>query len=485
MAVSPCPIAPRTNLADFGRWGIRGIGCDHECDRNLVANRVGRTHHRRLQKPGMRGEDGLDLDCGDVLAGHLQHVTASTIEVEATIGSDARPVAGQEPAIPEARRCGVGIVEVATEQGDAAIAADYQLTDLTGSGHGALACLDLDLTASCDVAHRVGAGLGGFVGEDGRDRLGHPVELPRPTTEPLRQRLELVCGNVLGEPAVAQRRAFDGGAAGQDHAEWRGEQAGAGRTVPRDLVEESACREPRHQRHRCTCPDGGGERVVLGVGVEERQDDDVAVVVAEIGGCSHGPAGKCVVGLADLDSLGSTGGATREHDRGAVGQIRCRPVGELDLGEGHEVDVGLVDLDDLQVGGCRCAVDLGAFAGAETDDRPGARDVVGQLGRLAQRIARHDPGTQPVRGQPYGDERGAVRQRQMYRRTFTHTATHQEAGDTGDLVVEVGVGPLRHVAVGPLEDQKATGRVLRRRMGPQVGEGRRVLPAAHGYSGAP
>ena len=75
----------------------------------------------------VRGEHLLDLDRRDVLAGDLQHVGPAAGERVPAVVVASRPVAGQEPAVAERRGRGLGVVEVAGEEGHARLAADDDL----------------------------------------------------------------------------------------------------------------------------------------------------------------------------------------------------------------------------------------------------------------------------------------------------------------------------------------------------------------------
>ena len=182
----------------------------------------------------------LDLHGGDILAGHLEHIGSATVEVPPSVGIAGGAIAGQEPAVAKAHLGGVGIVEVAGEEGVSANTSDHDLADLPDADRRSVGAVEIDGTAVGDETHRVTTRGVPRVGGHRRDGLGHAVELTGLTSEPLRQRAVLVDGDVLREPAVPKRDAIGLGAPGQDHAHRGGEQARAGRAVPGHLREEPA-----------------------------------------------------------------------------------------------------------------------------------------------------------------------------------------------------------------------------------------------------
>ena len=64
--------------------------------------------------------------------------------------------------------------------------------------------------------------------------------------------------------------AVPAGVLAEDHADRRGEQRGVGDLVTPGLLDEARRAEGVHQGHAGADRDGGGEGVVLGVGVEQR-----------------------------------------------------------------------------------------------------------------------------------------------------------------------------------------------------------------------
>ena len=172
-------------------------------------------------------------------------------------------------------------------------------------------------------AHRVSArGSLAFVGEHRRNGLGHAIELTGPATEPIGDRVVLIVGDVLGKPAVPKLNPLDGLAAGENHSERCGEEAGASRLVWRAAWgKEAAGRERVHESDRSTGPNRRRKRVVLRVGMEQGQHDDVSIVVGQRCCFGHDLAGERIVGLGYFDTLGPPGRTTGEHDRGQVANV--------------------------------------------------------------------------------------------------------------------------------------------------------------------
>ena len=155
------------------------VGGDDEADGHLVADRVGLADDSGFEHGGVGGENLLDLDRRHILTGHLQHVCPAPVEVEPAVRIAPCPVTREEPAILVRRLGRLRVVEVAGEQRDPGSASDGDLTDLVGIGLRAVRSLDPYLAPLGDEPHRRRHAVVGAVGQHGRDRLGHPVELPR------------------------------------------------------------------------------------------------------------------------------------------------------------------------------------------------------------------------------------------------------------------------------------------------------------------
>ena len=275
---------------------------------------------------------------------------------------------------------------------------------------------------------------------------------------------------------IGRRRRL---AAGEDHPDrrrrtgWRGWPRGAAA-----WREEAAGRERVHQGHRGTGRRSPTQRVVLGVGVEQRQHDELAVLGAQAARLGHRHAGEGVVGLRDLDALGLAGRAGREHHRRPLAHRYRLPAGD-DVGAEHvEHGVGLVDQDDRQVGR-RLLVHVGSRRRAEADARRCARGARRARGR-AHRVRRHDPRPEAHRRQPDGDERRAVGQREVDGVAGADAVGGEQAGAATDDGVELAVGPLGHLARRALEPQERRVLAAVDGAGPQLVEGDRLPRAAGG-----
>ena len=113
----------------------------------------------------------------------FKHVGAPAVEPEPASGVAAGAVAGEEPAVAERRLGGDRIVEVAGEEREEWFAAHHDLAHLVGRRLGSVGSMHADRAAGRDETHRRRDGCVGMVGEDGRDRLGHAVQLPWPASQ--------------------------------------------------------------------------------------------------------------------------------------------------------------------------------------------------------------------------------------------------------------------------------------------------------------
>src|SRR5262249_38564320 len=114
-------LAPGVELGDVDRVLPRLL---HDvADRDLVADRVGPADHGGLEHRRMRRQHPLDLNDRHVLPRNLQHVAATSVEIEITILVAPREVACAEPPFSERLLCRGWIVEVSVEERDARHAA--------------------------------------------------------------------------------------------------------------------------------------------------------------------------------------------------------------------------------------------------------------------------------------------------------------------------------------------------------------------------
>ena len=195
-------------------------------------------------------------------------------------------------------------------------------------------------------------------------------------------------------------------------------------------LEEAARRERVHQRDARADSDRGREGVVLRVGVEHRQHDELAVLAPQTGGGGHDVACERVVRLRDHHALGRGGCTAREHHSRRVAGRGQRVVGPTQgrAREAFDVRIGLVDDHDLGATRRAGGVRLGALGRADADDRLRTFHVPGQLGCGRLGIARHEPRTQAQRREPRGHECRRVGQRQVHGATGSHAARPEAAG---------------------------------------------------------
>ncbi len=80
--------------------------------------------------------------------------------------------------------------------------------------------------------------------------------------------------------------------------------------------------------------------------------------------------------------------------------------------------------------------------------------MLGQLVRGRHRVRGHDPRAEANGGEPDGDERRRVGQRQVHGAAWPGTGVGETAGGALDDAVELPVGPLGDTPVAVLEAQE-------------------------------
>ena len=149
----------------------------------------------------------------------------------------------------------------------------------------------------------------------GPDRLGHAVQLQQRRPDAVVPGRLLGGSEVLGEGdhPKAMRAPMGPALPGEDHPDRRGEQAGDRRPVADRGVDPAAGAEPGSEHDGGTGDERAHHRVVLRVGVEQRQCDEEAVLGDEPETGRHRLAREHVVGVGDAHALRAGGRPRRVH----------------------------------------------------------------------------------------------------------------------------------------------------------------------------
>ena len=250
----------------------------------------------------------------------------------------------------------------------------------------------------------------------------------------------------------------------EQHPDRRREQAGHGAAVGDGLVEVAAGAEARHQRHAGARHECAHRRVVLGVAVEQRQDDEVPVLGRQADRARHGLAGTEVVGVRHEHALRPRRRPGRIEDGRLVRGRRRRPRGRR-LGTlcnlPAEVDRrrwGLTPADE------HC-VDPRAPAAHPRreveprrlrEDQPalGVRHQVLELGCRRRRVDGDDDRAELRGAEPEREKLQAVSEEQRHRVAPADAEEAEEVGRPVHFPVELAVGARGHLPMQVVEDDE-------------------------------
>ena len=292
----------------------------------------------------------------------------------------------------------------------------------------------------------------------GSDRLGHAVQLQQ------RRPDATVPGGLLGEAEVlgegdhpkAVRAPVGPALLGEDHPDRRCEQAGDRRPVADRGVNPAAGAEPRGEHDGRARDERAHHRVVLRVGVEQRQHDEEAVVGHQPETGRHRLAGEHVVGVGDADAL-RPGGRPRRVHHGKVAEwtaVRDRGLGGLTVGGRWQVALALPHLAAEPGDVTRRTHRVTAIAIGHRQHRAHVSEDVLQLGDGAGDIGRHHHGTAQGTAEPVKDELGPVGEMEVDVVTGRHSCHGQRPGDRRGSLEHLPPRELLHAAVEVVEHQQ-------------------------------